>query len=72
MRWPFGAPISSGIMADVKAPSFSAATSAPVSTSSTPGAALAFAVSIFLMRACACGESSTTPWHMPGSTMSST
>jgi hypothetical protein len=33
--------------------------SSPVSTASTPGAAMAFEVSIDLMRACACGERRT-------------
>ena len=54
------------------APSLSAATSAPVSTGSTPGAALALAMSIRLMLAWACGDSTLTPCAMPGSTMSST
>ena len=52
--------------------SLSAATSAPVRTASTPGAAFAFETSTFLMRAWACGESTLTPKAMPGSTMSST
>ena len=34
--------------------------------------ALAFDASTFLMGACACGESTFTPWHIPGSTISST
>src|SRR5262249_34827507 len=61
VRWPLGAPKSSGIRWAVKLPSFSATASAPVSTQSTPGAALALATSTRLMRAWACGESTVTP-----------
>ena len=41
-------------------------------THSTPGAALALATSMRVMRAWACGESTVTPWHCPGKLMSST
>jgi hypothetical protein len=61
VRCPFGAPTSSGISAAVKLPSLSATASAPVSTASTPGAAFALVVSMRLIRACACGESSSAP-----------
>ena len=56
----------------VKLPSFSATASAPVRTHSTPGAALALATSMRVMRAWACGESTVTPWHCPDKLMSST
>jgi hypothetical protein len=47
----------------------SAASSALVSTSTTPGAIFACAVSILLMRACACGERTMAAWSCPGSQM---
>jgi hypothetical protein len=60
VRKPLGPPMSSGI-GGARPPSLSAITSAPVSTASTPSAALAFAVSTRVMRACACGDMTTTP-----------
>ena len=42
-------------------PILSVAASAPVSTQSTPGAALAALASTRLMIACACGERTATP-----------
>ena len=50
----------------------SASASLPVRTQSTPSAAAAFEVSMLLIRACACGDITTTPWHWRGSAMSST
>jgi hypothetical protein len=55
-----------------RSPNPEAFQSAPVSTASTPGAASALSTSIARMRACACGERSTWPNAMPGSTKSST
>ena len=55
-----------------RSPHPEACQSAPVSTARTPGAARATAVSIARMRACACGERSTWPNTIPGSTMSAT
>src|SRR6185312_6837787 len=46
--------------------------SAPVTTAMTPGAVLAWAASIFLMRAWACGERTNATWPMRGSTTSLT
>ena len=51
-----GAPTSSGIGWAVSSPSLSALASAPVRTSSTPGAALAFEMSMLLIRAWAYGD----------------
>ena len=48
------------------------ARSSPVKTASTPGAPAASPTSSARMRACACGERSTWPNVMRGSTMSST
>jgi hypothetical protein len=48
------------------------AASAPVSTASTPGAALAAEVSIDLMAACACGERRTWPCARLAGMMSAT
>jgi len=50
----------------------SARKSAPVSAASTPGSAKAFSAAIARISACACGERSTWPNTMRGSTMSST
>ncbi len=49
----------------------SAATSAPVSTPMTPGAALAASVETERTRACACGERTNTAWAWAASAMSS-
>ena len=49
-----------------------AASSAPVTTATTPGAFFASAVSILLMRACACGERTNATCTMRGSTTSLT
>ena len=46
--------------------------SSAVSTAITPGTAAALEMSIFLMRACACGERTKSPYSMLGSLMSST
>ena len=48
------------------------ASSAPVTTAMTPGAALAASVSIDTMRACACGERTKATWPMRGGTVSLT
>ena len=42
-------------------PILSVAASAPVRTQTTPGAALAPLTSMFLISACACGDSTATP-----------
>ena len=60
-------PASVGIQARLTVFSVSA-----VSTATTPGTAAALVVSIFLMRACACGERVKSPYSMPGSLRSST
>ena len=49
----------------------SAATSAPVNTPSTPGAALAASTLMLLILAWACGERTNTAWHCAASTTSS-
>ena len=46
---------------------FCSGRSAAVTIAFTPGRAAALVVSIFLIRACACGERSTLPYSMPGS-----
>ena len=48
------------------------ASSAPVTTAITPGAFFAAAVSMLLMRACACGERTNATCAMRGSTTSLT
>jgi len=50
---------------------FRVATSAPVTTLTTPGSASAFDVSIPTMRACACGLRTIAAWAIPGRAMSS-
>ena len=52
-------------------PTFSFARSAPVNTATTPGDAFAAAVSMRVIRACACGERTNTANVCCGSTTSS-
>ena len=53
-------------------PTLSAAMSAPVSTATTPGRVGRRRVSMRRMRACACGERTSTQCNSPGSVMSAT
>src|SRR5215510_624493 len=59
------------IQPQIRLPILSAASSAPVSTASTPGSAFAALASIDLMRAWACGERTNTARVSPGRLTSS-